>query len=192
MVRFRIITALCALLPITAACTSSISGTPHVAAAKGGCSSGGNVVEPEGGPYCYSVPKGFASAQAQLGGAKYTPAVALDKQNLIIAGVFPAPTDLDKLSDSELTTAVNQLLDQQDSAGFKLASPDGKLTKQPAGRALEYHAVTNSTPPINVDLYIVSRGHTKVQLNCQSTNQEKKIETGCQQVLHSLRITSGS
>jgi hypothetical protein len=181
------------LLPITAACTSSISGTPHVAAAKGGCTgSASKVVEPEGGPYCYVVPKGFATAPAQLGGAKYTTAVALDKQNLIIAGVFPAPSDLDQLSDSELTTAVDQLLDQQDSAGFRLASPNGKLTNQAAGRALEYHAVTNSSPPIKVDLYIVSRGHTKVQLNCQATNQQKKVEAGCRQVLRSLRITAQS
>lgn len=170
-------------------CTSQVAGSPHVGSASGGCS-GDTIVEPKGGPYCYAVPNGFRQAQAELGGAKYTTGVALDKDNLIIAGVFPAPADLDKLSDSALKRAVDQLIGQQDSPSFKLATDFGTLSKPPAGRALEYHAVTNGSPPIHVDLYIIARGHTKVQLNCQSTNQQRKVETACAQVLQSLRITS--
>jgi hypothetical protein len=186
--KLRTLGALCLLVAIFG-CTSQIAGNPHIGAAGGGCS-GNTIVEPKGGPYCYAVPSGFKQAQAELGGAKYTTGVALDKDNLIIAGVFPAPADLDKLSDSALKRAVDQLIGQQDSPSFKLASDFGKLSKPPAGRAIEYHAVTNGSPPIHVDLYIVARGHTKVQLNCQSTDNQKKVETACGQVLQSLRITS--
>lgn len=188
MSKLRIVGAI-GLLVGAIGCTSQVAGTPHVGAASGGCS-GSTIVEPKGGPYCYAVPGGFRQAQAELGGAKYTTGVALDKDNLIIAGVFPAPADLDKLSDSELKRAVDQLIGQQNSPSFKLDSDSGKLTKPPAGRAIEYRAVTNGSPPIHVDLYIIARGHTKVQLNCQSTNKQQKVETACGQVLQSLRITS--
>jgi hypothetical protein len=186
--KLRTLGALCLLVGVIG-CTSQVAGTAHVGAAGGGCS-GSTIVEPKGAPYCYAVPSGFHSAQAELGGAKYTTGAALDKDNLIIAGVFPAPADLDKLSDSALKKAVDQLIGQQNSPSFKLASDSGALSKPPAGRAIEYHAVTNGSPPIHVDLYIIARGHTKVQLNCQSTNQQSKVETACGQVLQSLRITS--
>jgi hypothetical protein len=188
MTKIRLCLALGTLLGALA-CTSSVAGTPHVASAQGGCN-GGKIVEPKGGPYCYTVPAGFTEGVAQLGGAQYTTGVVLDKNNLIIAGVFPAPTDLDKLSDSDLTKAVDDLIGKQDSASFKLSSDAGKLTKPPAGRAIEYQATTNNTPPIHVDLYIISKGHTKVQLNCQSTDKQQKVQTACGQVLQSLRITS--
>ena len=188
MAKIRLCLALAALLGALA-CTSSVAGTPHLAAAQGGCT-GGTIIEPKGGPYCYTAPTGFKQSQAQLGGAQYTTGVILDKNNLIIAGVFPAPTDLDKLSDSELTKAVDELIGKQDSASFRLSSNTGKLSKPPAGRAIEYQATTDGSPPIHVDLYIVSKGHTKVQLNCQSTNQQQKVQAACAQVLQSLRITS--
>ncbi|HEX3814233.1 MAG TPA: hypothetical protein VHX59_15470 [Mycobacteriales bacterium] len=178
-----------ALLLCLPACTSAISGKPHVAAGSGGCA-GGAIVEPKGGPYCYATPDGFTAARAMLSGAQYTSAVALDKDNLIIAGVYPAPSNLDTLSDQDLTKALDELMDKQDSPSFKLASTSGTLSKPPGGRAVEYRATTDSKPPITVDLYVISKGHTKVQLNCQSTDQPAKIETACGKVLQSMRITA--
>ena len=148
------------------------------------------MVSPSGAPYCYVVPPGFTRTKATLGGADYASAVSLDNHDIIVAGVFPAPSNLDALTDRELTHAVDDLIGRENSAGFHLVSRHGKLTKPAAGRALEYRATTPTTPPITIDLFVVSKGHTKVQLNCQYTAQRAKVEAACARVLASMRITS--
>ena len=179
------------LLLAAAACSSSTGGNGSFS--QPACS-GSAAVSPSGAPYCFLAPTGFAKQEnADVGDEQWPVALKLSSGSAITAGVSAIDAGMGKLSDSELVKQTDSGA-QAFGNGIELKSPNGTLSKIPAGRSIVYHATVpaQGNTRLNVDVYFVYGANVQLNLNCYWSSAQDRVEQACSQVLLTMHIKTAS
>ncbi len=209
----------CIAVLLLAGCATTVAGTPT--AAGGGSSASGteptdgtqsteptetsesgsdgelncdgeDVVEPEGQPFCFTIPEGFRTddidIEAQAGStASFTTGVVLSQRDLIIFSVYPLGVDSDDATDRELIDALATVIAGLDAQGFDFTETEPLVLEVDGARAFFYTG--SDATGLRIDTYFIFRGSVELQVNCQWETMETEVLAGCEDVLDSLQIT---
>jgi hypothetical protein len=155
------------------------------------------VLAPSGAPYCYTLPAGFTDVSSsvtvdtRIGSEKYRTAVAVAERDIIIVSVYQLRLNTDAISSRVLERELAGVLGRLSGQGFIFDSNRPRMSWVDGARAFGYHAA-ELKDRLQADVYFIFRTHTEVEVNCQWQDRPAEVRRGCQQLLSSMQITSGT
>lgn len=154
---------------------------------------GGTVLAPKGGPYCYRMPAGLRDVSGQVklgtgtGAAKYVTAAGLAGRDVIVVMAYRTPANSDLLPSPKIVADLQPVLTSLGQGGFVFSSKVPRTGMVDRARAFTYHARSQDSS-YQSDITFIFRGRSQIEVLCQYAASPATMQRACGQLLASLQI----